>query len=1080
MNAQELRHVTTKRSNRLDVKLSEEKVSDLTPSSDAGKSNPFNSKQVAINKWGRYSNWKCNGPQLEHYGVAAFTGFYKGRQKSYLLLFGGVFNLQSGGVSIRNETWTYSPDINSWRLLDDLDKHPTRLEMPLLVTICSQNVIMINSIKWPYMKSGWLFLGSVFKWKKVTVRGQMSTWFQNRLVSIKDNNSSCSCQEAIFHFPCSYSNVDISLVDKLVCIEEANIYSWRQIKIKTSASVVTNTCMPVVTSSSKETVFTVIENCLWHFSVYNLTWVSTTICTQQKDSFRVTEFFFAAAVFMETTMSYVLFSSSDKRVLIFNLLSGTAASESVVGNVPLSGYSYLSRPPRAIDIAVSIDRSILVYTPGRTNYCGLRKWILENPANSSVWVWKQVITTDKSRAPPPAGFAFDINYAIYNNKLYVLQNLDDYHMPYLSSNENTDHIWSLDLLSMRWEVLVKSDEKISDYTNKLANTWFYENLWCVSDDVMNLWQYNTNITYSWSKMIAHNSPRPVRTSYSFVAANHTHLIVFGGRTNQKSTIFNDLWLFSSREQNWKNLESSNTPSPRYDHASVVADSVMYVYGGSNNTSIHKPQTCFEELWKYHISTNKWMLVDAVNSSPNLTVIKSCKAYAASSKGQIWISVGCINDMNECRPEYPYIQIWTYIIHLNMWQRVGIYQWGVDIAAWSLEREVLPILFWNEHLIMLGKSELALFYMKVGCPAGFASVDISKQACNICDVGLYAEEGATTCRPCPGNTTTKSRGSIGISECFKCQESYCHYGRCYVTTFNSTPASNCQCDIGYTGSRCQYPTYYYVGFGIALVLLVTVTGMMAIVYIWRKRKKSERALRREIEKLNGVWQISKDEIELLEEIGKGASGSVWLARYRDITVAIKMTLAPDDVKMCLDFTREINFMQTMRHRNIVLFLGAGKAGVNAQPFLVVEYMSKGTLRQVLDDTEIELTSTRKIQFASDVAHGMRFLHNLDPPRIHRDLKSENLLVSESWIVKVADFGLGRFACFHEQNRRSRVKRSRSNIHDDDKRRPLLSASNEMSLDGIGTARWCAPELSRRQKYDGSVDVYRLVYLKTIFF
>ena len=624
---------------------------------------------------------------------------------------------------------------------------------------------------------------------------------------------------------------------------------------------------------------------------------------------------------------------------------------------------------------------------------------------------------------------------------------------------------------MRWEVLVKSNKEISYYTPKLANTWLDNDLWCSSDDDMGLWQYNKK-TNTWNKMIARNSPPPLRIGYSLVAINYTRLIVFGGRTYTMHTIYNDVWIFSCRNQSWARVgATSTTPSPRYDHTSVVVDSVMYVYGGSNNKSILKTKTCFEELWTFHVDSNKWVLINAVNQGPNLTEIQPCKAYAASSKGQLWISVGCIITVTDECKHRPHIHIWTYIIYLNMWRRIGVYQWGVDILAWPLEREALPILFWKGHLLMLGKSQLALFYMKLGCPTGFLSVDISREPCSICDVGLYAEEGATICRRCPDGTTTKLRGSANISECSECQVDYCHHGHCYITTFNSTPISTCDCDVGYTGSHCQYATYYYIGLGILLILIVTFAGLVATVYIRRKRKMSERALRREIDKLNGVWQISEDEVDVLEEIGKGSSGSVWTARYRDMTVAIKLMLVPEDPRMCLEFAREIKFMQTMRHRNIVLFLGAGKMGSDSQPFLIAEYMPRGSLRQVLDDSAIELTATRKLQFANDVAQGMRFLHDLEPPRIHRDLKSANLLVSESWIVKVADFGLGRFAYFHGQDGRSQTRRSRRRGDGNLDEESRFALTEDMSVVGIGTTRWCAPELLQRQKYDGLVDVYR---------
>lgn len=97
------------------------------------------------------------------------------------------------------------------------------------------------------------------------------------------------------------------------------------------------------------------------------------------------------------------------------------------------------------------------------------------------------------------------------------------------------------------------------------------------------------------------------------------------------------------------------------------------------------------------------------------------------------------------------------------------------------------------------------------------------------------------------------------------------------------------------------------------------------------------------------------------------------------------------------------MQAIRHPNIVLFLGAGR-DPNGIPFVVlVEYVTRGSLRKMLDDSSIDLTHGRRISFALDTAKGMRFLHGLKPPR---DLKCLNLLVSQDWAVKVADFGTAR--------------------------------------------------------------------------
>ncbi|XP_062515610.1 dual specificity protein kinase shkC-like [Corticium candelabrum] len=202
---------------------------------------------------------------------------------------------------------------------------------------------------------------------------------------------------------------------------------------------------------------------------------------------------------------------------------------------------------------------------------------------------------------------------------------------------------------------------------------------------------------------------------------------------------------------------------------------------------------------------------------------------------------------------------------------------------------------------------------------------------------------------------------------------------------------------------------------------------------------------------------------MELIAVGGFADVYKAIYRDFVVAVKTMRVPQDRQLRQEFESEIRFMQTIRHENIVLFIGAGKSVVDAEPFLVTEYTQRGSLRDVLDNSELEITTLQKINFAFDAAKGMNFLHTLSPPRLHRDLKSPNLLVSHSWTVKVADFGFGRPL---PEQRRSRQSGDRVS----DLAVPLLEIRDELSFRNVGTIRWNAPELSLGHQYNTAVDVY----------
>ena len=236
----------------------------------------------------------------------------------------------------------------------------------------------------------------------------------------------------------------------------------------------------------------------------------------------------------------------------------------------------------------------------------------------------------------------------------------------------------------------------------------------------------------------------------------------------------------------------------------------------------------------------------------------------------------------------------------------------------------------------------------------------------------------------------------------------------------------------------------------------------------------------MEELTTVWQIRSEEITQLERIGAGGYGEVYRARYRDMSVAMKVLRFPTNDSMTLEFEREIKFMQTVRHPNIVLFLGAGRTR-DGIPFIISEFVSRGSLRDLLDDNSQVISNKKKIKFGLDIAHGMNFLHSLSPPRVHRDLKSDNLLISETEIVKIADFGLGKQVPFgdRDRSRRHRGRRSlytyrHSRSQTSDTCLPLLDLCDNDSPHALGAARWRAPELSvsdSQIQYTTAADVYR---------
>eukprot|EP01116_Phalansterium_solitarium_P008208 TRINITY_DN2170_c0_g1_i1.p1 TRINITY_DN2170_c0_g1~~TRINITY_DN2170_c0_g1_i1.p1 ORF type:complete len:192 (+),score=42.35 TRINITY_DN2170_c0_g1_i1:257-832(+) len=106
------------------------------------------------------------------------------------------------------------------------------------------------------------------------------------------------------------------------------------------------------------------------------------------------------------------------------------------------------------------------------------------------------------------------------------------------------------------------------------------------------------------------------------------------------------------------------------------------------------------------------------------------------------------------------------------------------------------------------------------------------------------------------------------------------------------------------------------------------------------------------------------------------------------------------------------------------------------------MPRGSLFGILHRRSFDLSWSLIIRIAMDVARGMNYLHKCTPIIIHRDLKSHNLLVDETFKVKVCDFGLAR----------------------------LLGQQTDKEMTSCGTPSWTAPEVLRNEHYTESADIY----------
>ncbi|BFF92014.1 tyrosine-protein kinase Fer [Drosophila madeirensis] len=153
-----------------------------------------------------------------------------------------------------------------------------------------------------------------------------------------------------------------------------------------------------------------------------------------------------------------------------------------------------------------------------------------------------------------------------------------------------------------------------------------------------------------------------------------------------------------------------------------------------------------------------------------------------------------------------------------------------------------------------------------------------------------------------------------------------------------------------------------------------------------------------------WELSNDDVVLLERIGRGNFGDVYKAKLKStkLDVAVKtcrMTL-PDEQKR--KFLQEGRILKQYDHPNIVKLIGIC---VQKQPIMIVmELVLGGSLLTYLRKNSNGLSARQQMGMCRDAAAGMRYLESKNC--IHRDLAARNCLVDLEHSVKISDFGMSR--------------------------------------------------------------------------
>ncbi|MGO3751421.1 MAG: Stk1 family PASTA domain-containing Ser/Thr kinase [Peptoniphilaceae bacterium] len=198
----------------------------------------------------------------------------------------------------------------------------------------------------------------------------------------------------------------------------------------------------------------------------------------------------------------------------------------------------------------------------------------------------------------------------------------------------------------------------------------------------------------------------------------------------------------------------------------------------------------------------------------------------------------------------------------------------------------------------------------------------------------------------------------------------------------------------------------------------------------------------------IGKILGNRYEILEKIGTGGMGDVYKAHCRrlDRIVAIKTLKSEfnDDNNFIRKFKRESLAAASISHPNIVSIydVGTEELGLNKIHYIVMEYIDGNTLKDLINK-EGKFTEKRALNYTVQIAEALKVAHSKNI--VHRDIKSQNIMITKDDRVKVTDFGIARVAD-----------------------NSTVTATNAI----MGSVHYFSPEQARGTKVDNRSDIYSL--------